>query len=177
MGIKTEIHDWTMCREQRLWNTQSTKGFFFFIRPHFLRLRDLSGRGSGKTIRARGDEWLQGNSVFPGTTALMCIWTHRLWQHTQDLLRIKENGVPALRGEWNKGSHSSPRSYLQLIPAGKGKTGFLQWSLTGFINHNSGQCPCPGVGGQHKTNPVIFLWSFGFILPCFGFFPPVFCMF
>lgn len=34
------------------------------------------------------------------------------------------------------------KNLFQLIPTGKGKVSFLQWSLTGYISHSSGQNPC-----------------------------------
>jgi hypothetical protein len=43
------------------------------------------------------------------------------------------------------------RSYLPLISTGKRKTGFLQWSFTGYINHILGQAPFQEVVGQHKN--------------------------
>lgn len=32
------------------------------------------------------------------------------------------------------------------------KIGVLQWNLTGYFNHTSGQVACPGEAGQHKFN-------------------------
>lgn len=34
--------------------------------------------------------------------------------------------------------------------------GTNQWSATGSINHSPGQTPCPGVVGQHKTDPSFY---------------------
>jgi hypothetical protein len=92
-------------------------------------------------------------------------------------------------GKWTQISpHPQPRSHLQLILAGKRKLSFLQWTVTGYINHTAKQAPCPGVGGQHKTNSMVFclfvclfaclllggglraVWTFCFILLGFGFF-------
>lgn len=38
------------------------------------------------------------------------------------------------------------------------KTGFLQWSDNGSVNHNPGQASCLGRVGQHKMWPMVFLY-------------------
>ena len=48
-----------------------------------------------------------------------------------------------------------PRSYLQLIPAGEGKTRFLQWRVTDSINDTPGQVTGPGGVGHHKRGMMM----------------------
>lgn len=51
-----------------------------------------------------------------------------------------------------------PTHNLIKLPAvdSKGEINFLQWTLTGYINHTSRQSPCPGVVGQHKMDSAVF---------------------
>lgn len=66
-----------------------------------------------------------------------------LWQHTQTLHMFKTNVVHALRGvSRHKITFLLSRRYLQLIPTCKGKISFLQWDLTVYSNHISGQVLC-----------------------------------
>lgn len=62
------------------------------------------------------------------------------------------------------------------IPAGKGKTGFLQQSFPRYNNHNSGQDSCPGAVGQCQKN-TIFLCTFSFSVFWHSFVVLVFCLF
>lgn len=45
--------------------------------------------------------------------------------------------------------------------------GFHQWSVTGYINHILGQALCPPAADPQKMNPVVFLWTFCFVLAFF----------
>lgn len=123
------------------------------------RVRDFGALGPKWDVfsepfpsRIRGDGSLQGNSLSAG---LMDIWAQRdNKQHEQeDPHKLKPDGS---------------RSYLQLISTDKGKTGFLQWSSTGYINHILGQASFQEVVGEHKMNWVVFLhFIFSLILLCF----------
>lgn len=65
MGISTEAYNWTMCRDQETLEHSFLVGCLHHsVSPtNPLRLRDLQGRGGGKSIRAKGDGWLLGNNV------------------------------------------------------------------------------------------------------------------
>lgn len=53
---------------------------------------------------------------------------------------------------------------LPLIPARKGKTVVLQWSVTGHTNNALGQALCQGEVGQYKTNSVsLYMLCFVFV--------------
>lgn len=56
MIISKDICSWTICRDSCQWTV--------FIKPLSSRPRDLSGRGGGNIIRARGSRWIQETSIF-----------------------------------------------------------------------------------------------------------------
>ena len=65
---------------------------------HNVRLRANHRRGNGETVRANGGGGLQENRVF-WTQGCIHTGTHRnsqwLWQHTQDMRKLKSYKVPA----------------------------------------------------------------------------------
>lgn len=63
----------------------------------------------------------------------MCVQTHRDWQRAQDLDRFKPGGVAALREKTEHGLPLSTKTLSANDTQGKGKIGFLQLSLTGWI--------------------------------------------
>lgn len=76
-------------------------------------------------------------------------------------------------GEW------ITKKLFELIPAGKWQISFIQWSVTGCINHTPGQASSPVID-LHKTKSmdlellgVLGERDFYFVLFCFGFF---FCL-
>lgn len=50
----------------------------------------------------------------------------------------------------------SPTPKQKLTLAHKSEATFPQWTLFGYVNHTSGQAPCPAVSGQYKTNSKLF---------------------
>lgn len=59
--------------------------------------------------------------------------------------------------------HPYLKSSLQLPSTWKGKISLFQWSLTGYVNHTSGEAPSPEVFDQYKMNSMVFfvsLWTF-----------------
>lgn len=77
----------------------------------------------------------------PPTKGLMSTGPKKLWQHAQNLYKLKPDTIPA----WRRGSEqSSPLTQKLFGIARRGKVGFLQWSDTGCIN--------PTQGRQHLRN-------------------------
>jgi hypothetical protein len=68
--------------------------WYVFIKALQRRHRDLCERRGTKLVRVRGDEWLQGNSVFP-TSGLLHISTHRGCDSTHKVYTVQ-----AKRGAW-----------------------------------------------------------------------------
>lgn len=101
----------------------------------------------------------------------------KLQHHARCLNMSKPDRVPVLRE--GSGHRVPPQSqrYLQPIPAGKGKTGFLQQSFPRYNNHNSGQDSCPGEVAQCKRNTTIFLCTFSFSVFWHSFVVLIFCLF
>lgn len=109
------------------------------------RLGDLSGRGGGNIVRAKGDGWLRGNSllllllllfcfVFSDTTGWMHLWTHRACNSTQDLHRFKPDTIPALRrGSGHDTSLLTKKRSATDIWYKRGEIHSLQWSVTESI--------------------------------------------
>lgn len=107
--------------------------------------------GRGKVASLPGVPWLvsvcrsQGRPMTPRIVSSrhnrtgVHIDSQRLRQQAHDMHRFKPDGVPAPRRPVDTGSHPLSRSSLQLIPSGKGKTGFLQWSVIGYMSHTPGQ--------------------------------------
>lgn len=72
----------------------------------------------------------------PPTKGLMSTGPKKLWQHAQNLYKLKSDTIPA----WRRGSEqSSPLTQKLFGIARRGKVGFLQWSDTGCINHTQGR--------------------------------------
>lgn len=118
-----------------------------FIRPFPSRPRDLCRREGKKIVRSQKG-WIspRKHSVFQKKQD----WcTYELTEKTARTGpdRFKPTRVPALR--WGRGPGLPPltKKVLQLIPTGKGKSGFLQWNLPRCISHVSGQALRPGVVG------------------------------
>lgn len=81
------------------------------------RLEELLGRVERKTATVRGDGWWQCN--FPGENRVdACMNPKPLWQHPQDLQKLKLDKIPAHR----RGCAWSP--ILSLVAVGK-------WQLLG----------------------------------------------
>lgn len=53
----------------------------------------------------------------------------------------------------------------------------FQWNVSGYTSHTLGCASCTGVVGQHKTNSMVFLWAFRYILLFGHLFYFVFCLF
>lgn len=51
--------------------------------------------------------------------------SQQLKQHAGDTYKLKSEKIPAWRSEVGMKSHSSLRSYQQLIPAGEGESVFM----------------------------------------------------
>lgn len=115
-----------------------------------------------KTIKARGGRWLLRGTVPSWYNMIDRVLTHWDWQHTQGLHKSKPDKIPA----WRKAIPPLTRSYLWLIPTGKGKINFLQLSVTGCINHTPKQAPWPGVGGQHTMDTQF--WGAFCLPPSYG---------
>lgn len=101
---------------KRLWNTP------FYTKclhqSHLLRLRDLYGRRGRKSIRARGDWCLWGNSIFQ-TVAHMN--SQRLREDEQDLNRLKPTRMPALRRGAFEKPHPNQEAVCNWYLVGEGK--------------------------------------------------------
>lgn len=86
--------------------------------------------------------------------------------------------APSMRGDMDTSLYPEPRSFLCLSIIHKGKlilsNDRLVFSsvvcLPGYTNHTEGPAPCPAVDGQHKTNLMVVLEMFCFMMCCLGFF-------
>lgn len=99
----------------------------------------------------------------------MNIWTHKVCNKTCTGSNQRKSH---LEKESGHKAQPYPRSYLQLIPAGKGEISFLQWSDPGYIACTPGQVPCTGVVGSTQTRLQTDYMLFCFVFCCFCF---VFC--
>lgn len=86
------------------------------------------------------------------TSGLMCIWTHRLWPLAGECTCSSQLWV--YHSEGGIDQSISPLTYWQLLPPGKRKINYLQWSSTRVYQPYSGPSPCVGIIGQHSPNPV-----------------------
>jgi hypothetical protein len=78
-----------------------------------------------------------------GLTETATVCTVPSYVQASQIPRMKEkNGL--------KPPSPPPRSFYKLIPAGRGKISFLQWSHPGFINHTLEQAPYLEAVDQHK---------------------------
>lgn len=93
---------------------------------------------------------------FTNITGLICIWTQKMWQHSQDLLKFRPNKIPAPRGNGNK-IPPLPKWYLWLIHAGRGKNKFFQQFHWVYQLHSK-LGPYLWVLGQQKS--PYFVWDF-----------------
>lgn len=64
-----------------------------------------------------------------------------------------------LRGKADTRSNPNPEAIAKWT-VHKGKIPFLQWSLSGFINHTKEKAPRRAVEGQHHTKALIFFGGF-----------------
>lgn len=90
----------------------------------------------------------------------------RLTAHTRSA--PQQNRQDSSTESWGIGTKvaPNPKSYLQLIPAWKGKTYFLQFSVTEFTNHIPRPTPCPRVVSWPTENRIhdslVGTWGLGF---------------
>lgn len=132
-----------------------------FIELLLSRISDPWKRKGGKIIRARDGGWLLGNSHSRTNPHMN---SQKLRQYVQALYKFNPDKVSALR----RGSrHKIPPLTKKLFAVNtcwEGKISFLQWSVTGNINHTARQTWCSGIVAQHTTGSMDFWCTF-----CFGF--------
>lgn len=90
----------------------------------------------------------------------------RLRQHAQVLYKFKPNKTSV----WRRGRHKfhpQSTSYLQLIPAGRWKINFFQWSLTGSQSHSTASPMTRNGWPTHIRLHLKMLLVFCFILISF----------
>lgn len=91
---------------------------------------------------------------------VMNIWTYR--DHGS-IHRTAQMGFQHWEGRWTWGPTSIQEAIYNWDPLAKGKITFFQLNLTEYINHTSGQAPCPGIVNQHKPNSMVFLYNFALL--------------
>lgn len=98
--------------------------------------------------------------------------SRRLWQHTQDLQRLKPGGVSTLRG--GNGHRWTPIPNKEIIYSWpqltKEKNVFSNGILLAIVITLKDGPPCPTVNDQHKTNSMLLLKFFCLILLWLGIF-------
>ena len=131
-----------------------------YIKALLSKLRNLFKRGNRKIIRAKGERWLQGNSIFQ-TKQSWCIYKH---SDTVEVLtrfeKIKPDKIIPWR--WRSG-HSIPplnKKLSESILAERGGNNFSPVEWHGYINHSRAGLVV-GSSLQNKTNSIFFtLFSF-----------------
>lgn len=102
----------------------------------------------------------------PPTEGLMSTGPKKLWQHAQNLYKLKPDTIPA----WRRGSEQcSPLTKKLFGIARRGKVGFLQWSNTGCINHTQGR---QHLRNRWTTQNTLYVFVFFACLFYFG----IFCL-
>ena len=89
--------------------------------------------------------------------------THELTE-TAAACTDQQRFQPALRWGSRQGLPPQPRSYLHLIPMGKGEISLLWWCVNGYTNHTSRQASCPGRVGQHKIDSMFCCMLFTYFV-------------
>lgn len=123
------------------------------FRPFLSRLRELCREETERLSQADvTDDAKETESSRCDT--LVHIGSQRVCGSTHETCTGSQVGSQHWEGEVNEGSRPSPRSYLPLTSAGKGKIGSLQCSLTEYINHTPGQAWTPVPQLQPMADPV-----------------------
>lgn len=158
MITNTETHNWRTAESGRCCNHLKWNAV---IKTLPSGPGKLWRRGDRKIVRARGGGRHQANSV---VQAQQDRCTHEL------VVTVVACPGPAhgqVRWKVNLISTLGSRSYLQLTPSCMRKICSLQGSLTGLINHTSGQVLCPELDDQCRKNSMVscfLVWAYIFFL-------------
>lgn len=135
-AIKWEIYNWTM---QRLKDFSALNGISSSTLPQGSGINMVKSEATPRN-HCLSDQ--QGWNNVNSQRLSLCMW---------DLHGFQPHKNPAWRNGWR---YKVLRNDLQLKPAGKGKTSFLQWSVNKCINHVLGQALCPGVVDQDRIGSI-----------------------
>lgn len=138
------------------YNMQKIRGFGecnlkwnVFTKALLSRIKDLHKKYRN-IIRSRGGRWLERNSIYRYNRDEL---TETDWKCSNQTKFQHEEVTTKL--------HQVPKSYLEMLSAGKGSISVLQWGDTGYINNTPKQAQLPGVAGQ--------VFCVLFSLVCIGF--------
>lgn len=140
-----------------------------FTKAATSRLRDLYRRGR-KTLRAKGDKWLQPTRVFQ-TQQNWCTYelTVTVAAHTRSA-HVQVRWGPSTERRKEHKVPPQPRRYLHAIPSGKVSVPCSVVSLSRSTFQGN---LCPGVLGQHNffffvLLVIVFLFWLSFRILLFG---------
>lgn len=121
----------------------------------------------GRFLRARQVWWLK--TPVSSYTGLMSIWTQRACDNTNQRALVPSRLGSNTERELDTGPIPNQAAICSCYSLAKWNTVFcngvsLSISIPVVIPR---QISYPGAVGQHKTNSMLFLWTFCFVLPCF----------